>query len=159
MAPARRINPLLRVMFSVVLLAFAIFVVVFKRSTTPTKTDLLTPSKPFLTDSPSSEGANRFAWVPKYPGATTENISSKQTRDELTYGFNFHSPDDFKHVLTFYRDQLQSAGFEVDLKESTTAAGELHATSGNKDRTLDAIVANVSQGTGAEVGVTAIQHQ
>jgi len=158
MAPARRINPLLRVMFSVVLLAFAIFVVVFKRSTTTTNTDLLTPSKPFLTDSPSSEGSNRFAWVPKYPGATTENISSKQTRGELTYGFNFHAPDDFKKVLTYYRDQLQSAGFEVDLKENTTAAGELHATSGNKDRTFDAIVANVSQGTGSEVGVTAVQH-
>jgi hypothetical protein len=159
MAPARRINPLLRVMFSVVLLAFAIFVVVYKKSTAPTKTDLLTPSKPFLTDSPSSEGANRFAWVPKYPGATTENISSKQTRDELTYGFNFHSPDDFKKVLAYYRDQLQSAGFQVDLKENTTAAGELHAATENKDRTFDAVVANVSQGTGSEVGVTAIQHQ
>jgi hypothetical protein len=158
MAPARRINPLLRVMFSVVLLAFAIFVVVYKRSTTPPKTDLLTPSKPFLTDSPSSEGANHFAWVPKYPGATTENISSKQTRDELSYGFNFHSPDDFKKVLTFYRDQLQSAGFQVDLKETSTAAGELHATAGGGSRTFDAMVANVSQGTGAEVGVTAVQH-
>ena len=158
MAPARRINPLLRVMFSVVLLAFAIFVVVYKRSTTPTKTDLLTPSKPFLTDSPSSEGGNHFAWVPKYPGATTENINSKQTRDELSYGFNFHTPDDFKKVLTFYRDQLQSAGFQVDLKETTTAAGELHATSASKDRTFDAVVANVSQGTGSEVGVTAVQH-
>ncbi len=35
---------MLRVMFSVVLLLFAIFVVVYKRSTTtPAKTDLLTP--------------------------------------------------------------------------------------------------------------------
>jgi hypothetical protein len=159
MAPARRINPLLRVMFSVVLLLFAIFVVVYKRSTTtPPKADLLTPSKPFLTDSPSSEGTNRFAWVPKYPGATTENISSKQTRDELSYGFNFHTPDDFKKVLTFYRDQLQSAGFQVDLKETTSAAGELHAATDSKDRTFDAVVANVSQGTGSEVGVTAVQH-
>src|SRR4029079_6797741 len=158
MAPARRINPLLRVMFSVVLLAFAIFVVVYKKSTTPTKTDLLTPSKPFLTDSPSSEGGNHFAWVPKYPGATTENINSKQTRDELSYGFNFHTPDDFKKVLTFYRDQLQSAGFQVDLKEATSAAGELHAKSDSNNRTLDAVVANVSQGTGAEVGITAVQH-
>lgn len=159
MAPARRINPLLRVMFSVVLLLFAIFVVVFKRSTTtPAKTDLLTPAKPFLTDSPSSEGANRFSWVPKYPGATTENITSKQTRDELTYGFNFHTPDDFKKVLTYYRDQLQSAGFRVDLKENTSAAGELHATADSNKRTFDAVVANVSQGTGSEVGVTAVQH-
>jgi hypothetical protein len=158
MAPARRINPLLRVMFSVVLLAFAIFAVVYKKSTAPTKTDLLIPSKPFLTDSPSSEGANRFAWIPKYPGAVTENISSKQTRDALTYGFNFHAPDDFKKVLTYYRDQLQSAGFQVDLKENTTAAGELHAATDSKDRTLDAVVANVSQGTGSEVGVTAVQH-
>ncbi len=71
---------------------------------------------------------NRFAWVPKYPGATMENINSKQSRDELSYGFNFHTPDDFKKVLTYYRDQLQSAGFQVDLKETTTAAGELHAT-------------------------------
>ena len=86
MAPARRINPLLRVMFSAGAAGIIrdSLVVVYKRSTTtPPKADLLTPSKPFSTDSPSSEGTNRFAWVPKYPGATTENISSKQTRDEL----------------------------------------------------------------------------
>lgn len=157
MAPARRINPLLRVMFSVVLLALAVFVVVYKKSTTPEKPGALTASKPFLTDSPSSEGGNRFAWVPKYPGATTENISTKQTREELSYGFNFHTADDFKQVMTFYRDRLQSAGFQVDLKETSAAAGELHATADGSNRTFDAVVAKVSQGTGSEVGVTAVQ--
>jgi len=145
-------------MLSLVLVAFALFVVVYKKSTTSVKPSALKASNPFLTDAPSSEGSNRFAWVPKYPGATTENISSKQTRDELTYGFNFYTPDDLKKVLQFYRDQLQPAGFEVDVKEPSDASGELHAAADGGKRTLDATAAKVSQGTGTEVGVTAVQH-
>ena len=154
--PTRRINPLLRVMMSAVLVAFAIFVVEYKKFTTPAKP--LATAGPFLTDSPSSEGSNRFAWVPKYPGATLENISTKQTRDQLTYGFNFHTSDDFKHVLEFYRDQLRSAGYQVDLKESGGNGGELHAEADGGSRTLDATIAKQLQGMGTEVGVTAVLH-
>ena len=108
--PTRKTNTLLRVVMSAVLLAFVIFVVQYKNSTEPPKAGAKTPAKPFLSTAPSSEGSNRFAWVPRYPGATTENISTKQTHDQLSYGINFRTADDLKPVLTFDRDQLQSAG-------------------------------------------------
>ena len=114
--PPRKTNPLLRVMISAVLVAFAVFVVQYKRSATPARPSAPAPAKPFLTEAPSSEGSNRFAWVPPYPGATIENINTKQTRDQLSYGFSFRAPEDFKHVLAFYRDRLQAAGFKVDVK-------------------------------------------
>jgi len=155
--PPRKTNPLLRVMISVVLVAFAVFVVQYKRSAGPARSSAPAPSKPFLTDAPSAEGANRFAWVPQYPGASIENITGKQTRDELTYGFSFHAADDFKHVLEIYRDRLQTAGFEVEVSNSSENGGELHAVADRGRRTFIAIAAKVQQGSGAEVGVTAIQ--
>src|SRR5579872_279706 len=104
--PPRKTNTLLRVIMSAVLAAFALFVVQYKKSTEPAKPSANAPLKPFLSTAPSSEGSNRFAWIPRYPGATIENISTKQTRDDLTYGFNFRTTDDFQQVVGFYRAQL-----------------------------------------------------
>jgi hypothetical protein len=129
----------------------------YKKSTEPAKPNPNAPLKPFLSPAPSSEGSNRFAWVPHYPGATIENISTKQSRDELSYGFNFRTTDDFKHALVFYSEQLQSAGFKVDVKNSGEVGGELHADAAGSGRSLDVTAAKVLQGTGAEVGVTAVQ--
>ncbi len=155
--PPRKTNTLLRVIMSAVLAAFALFVVQYKKSTEPHKSSSNAPLKPFLSPAPSSEGSNRFAWVPHYPGATIENISTKQTRDELSYGFNFRTADDFKHALAFYSEQLQSAGFKVDVKNSGEIGGELHADAAGSARSLDVTAAKALQGTGTEVGVTAVQ--
>src|SRR5882757_2875254 len=114
--PPRKRNTLLRVIMSAVLAAFAIFVVQYKKSTEHAQPGGNGPVKPFLSTAPSAEGSNRFAWVPHYPGASIENINTKQTRDELTYGFNFRTSDDFKQALEFYSQQLKSAGFKVDVK-------------------------------------------
>jgi hypothetical protein len=142
---------------SAVLAAFALFVVQYKKSTEPPKASANAPLKPFLSQAPSAEGSNRFAWVPHYPGATIENISTKQTRDQLSYGFNFRTSDDFTHALAFYSEQLQSAGFKVDVKNSGELGGELHADANSSGRSLDVTAAKVMQGTGTEVGVTAVQ--
>jgi hypothetical protein len=142
---------------SAVLAAFAIFVVQYKKSTERPTPSASGPVKPFLSTAPSSEGSNRFAWVPHYPGATVENISSKQTRDDLTYGFNFRTADDFKQILAFYRAQLEPAGFKVEVKNPGEYGGELHANADSSGRSLDVTAAKVLQGTGTEVGVTAIQ--
>jgi hypothetical protein len=95
--------------------------------------------------------------VPHYPGAAIENINTKQTRDELTYGFNFRTADDFKQALEFYRKQLESAGFKVEVKNSGDVGGELHADASGGGRSFDVVAAKVVQGTGTEVGVTAVQ--
>src|ERR1700682_3009582 len=155
--PPRKTNTLLRVIMSAVLAAFAIFVVQYQKSTEHAQPSAKGPVKPFLSTAPSSEGSNRFAWVPHYPGATVENISSKQTRDDLTYGFNFRTADDFKQVLAFYRAQLEPAGFKVEVKNPGEYGGELHADANSSGRSMDVVAAKVLQGTGTEVGVTAVQ--
>lgn len=155
--PPRRTNTLLRVIMSAVLAAFALFVVQYKKSTEHTQPGAKGPLKPFLSTAPSSEGSNRFAWVPHYPGATIENISTKQTHDDLTYGFNFRTADDFKQVVAFYRAQLEPAGFKVQVKNPGEYGGELHADADRSGRSLDVTAAKVLQGTGTEVGVTAVQ--
>lgn len=154
--PPRKTNTLLRVIMSAVLCAFAVFVVQYKKSTEVPKTSANAPTKPFLSPAPSSEGSNRFAWVPHYPGATIENISTKQTREQLSYGFNFRTADDFKQILAFYREQLQSAGFKVEAHDSDRG-GDLHADGGGNGRSFDAVAVKVLQGTGTEVGITAVQ--
>ena len=155
--PPRKRNTLLRVIMSAVLAAFAILVVQYRKSTEHPQAGANGPVKPFLSTAPSAEGSNRFAWVPHYPGATIENINTKQTRDELTYGFNFRTADDFKHALEFYRKQLESAGFKVEVKNSGAVGGELHADASSGGRSFDVVAAKVVQGTGTEVGVTAVQ--
>ncbi len=155
--PTRKTNTLLRVVMSAVLLAFVIFVVQYKNSTEPPKAGAKTPAKPFLSTAPSSEGSNRFAWVPRYPGATTENISTKQTHDQLSYGFTFRTADDLKQVLTFYREQLQSAGFKVEVHDSSDRSGDLHADADGGNRSFDVVAVKPLQGTGTEVGITAVQ--
>jgi hypothetical protein len=155
--PPRKTNTLLRVIMSAVLAAFAIFVVQYKKSTEHTPSAAKGPLKPFLSTAPSAEGSNRFAWVPHYPGATIENISSKQTRDELTYGFNFRTADDFTQILAFYRAQLEPAGFKVEVKNPSEYGGLLHADADRSGRSLDVTAARVLQGKGTEVGVTALQ--
>ncbi|MDP9148055.1 MAG: hypothetical protein M3N22_10375 [Acidobacteriota bacterium] len=155
--PPRKTNPLLRVVMSAVLVAFAVFVVQYQKSTEHPQLAANAPAKPFLSTAPSSEGSNRFAWVPHYPGATIENISTKQTRDELTYGFNFRTADDFKQTLAFYSAQLQSAGFKVKMNDSGDHGGDLHADAVSGDRSFDIVAVKVLQGAGTEVGVTAVQ--
>jgi|SRR6185295_1265435 len=155
--PLRKTNTLLRVAMSAVMVAFAIFVVQYQKSTQHSQSGANGPAKPFLSTAPSAEGSNRFAWVPHYPGATIENINTKQTREELTYGFNFRTADDFKQALEFYRAQLESAGFKVEVKNSGEGGGELHADANSGGRSFDVVAAKVVQGTGTEVGVTAVQ--
>jgi len=155
--PPRKTNTLLRVIMSGVLAAFAIFVVQYKKSTEHAQPGAKGPLKPFLSTAPSAEGSNRFAWIPHYPGATIENISTKQTRDELTYGFNFRTADDFKQILTFYRASLEPAGFKVDVKNPSEYGGVLHAEAERSGRSLDITAAKVLQGNGTEVGITAVQ--
>ena len=113
--PPRKTNTLLRVVMSAVLAAFAIFVVQYQKSAEHAQPSAKGPLKPFLSTAPSAEGSNRFAWVPHYPGAAVENISTKQTRDELTYGFNFRTAIDEGVVCSlFYCSAGSVIGFDPD---------------------------------------------
>lgn len=153
----------MRVMISAVLLAFAIFTVQYKKSLPKAPAmkaqTAAASNKPFLSTAPSSEGSTRFAWVPKFPEAQLENINTKQTRQELSYGFSFHTAEEFGKVLAFYGDQLQKQNFKVELKVDAKQAhengGQLHADSPDNTRSLDVVA--VKAPAGAEIGVTAVQ--
>jgi hypothetical protein len=162
----RRISPLMRVMISAVLLAFAIFTVQYKKSLPQDKSAATAAkgasNKPFPATAPSSEGGTRFGWVPKIPDAQLENIRTKQTRDEISYGFSFHTAREFGEVLSFYGDQLQKEGFKVELKVDAGQnkgahenAGQIHAASPDGARSLDVIASKAD--SGAEIGVMAVQ--
>lgn len=154
--PQRRISLQLRLMISAVFVAFAIFVVQYRKSVPRARPAASANTRPFLTDAPSSEGANRFAWIPAFPDTELHGINTKQTREQLTYGFSFHTAQGFKDVLAFYREKLQAAGFQVEVKDGDVG-GELHADSADGKRSFDVIAAKVVSGTGAEIGVTAGQ--
>jgi hypothetical protein len=164
----RKISPLMRVMISAVLLAFAIFTVQYRKSLPQAKRAVSSVktagNKPFPSVAPSSEGSTRFAWIPKFPDAQLENISTKQTRDELSYGFSFHTTQDFGQVLAFYGDQLRKQGFKVELKveaggahdkEAHENGGQLHAESTDGARSFEVVATKAA--SGSEVGVTAVQ--
>ncbi len=156
----------MRVMISAVLLAFAIFTVEYRNSLPQAKQAAAAKkaiNKPFPSVAPSAEGTASFAWIPKYPDAQLENINTKQTREELSYGFNFHTAQDFGQALAFYGDELRKQGFKVELKVEGKAqdkqprenGGQLHAESADGARSFDVIATKGA--SGAEIAVTAVQ--
>lgn len=142
----------MRVAFSAVLVAFVIFLVQYRKSLPPASTSNSTPTaaKPF----PSPEGGQGFAWIPAYPGAEIENIRTKLTHGEQSYGYRFHTPDEFKKVDDFYADQLKAAGFTVIEKQHPDGV-DLHAEYPDRTRLLD--VSTLKTPPGTEVGITATQ--
>jgi hypothetical protein len=148
---ARTAHPRNRIAFSAVLFVVVLGVVWYQRS----HPAVGSAKKPFLSQAPSSEGGNKFAWVPSYPGATISNIRTKMTRGELSYGFSFVTPDASEKVLAFYQSQLRAAGFKVDVKGSGDAGGQLHAEDSDGKRSFDLTAGKAAEG--AEAGVLAIQ--
>jgi|SRR5579863_571125 len=150
MMPSRTATPRNRIIFSVVVLVVGLGIVWYQRTHSPSGNT----KKPFLSQAPSSEGANRFAWVPSYPGATISGIRTKMTRGELSYGFSFVTPDGNEKILAFYQSQLQAAGFKVDVKRGD-AGGQVHAEDSDGKRSFDLTAGKVTEGT--EAGVMAVE--
>src|SRR5689334_5000241 len=109
--PARTIQPRNRMILSGVVLVLALSAVWYQR-THPGARKGPASDKPFLSKAPSAEGNQQFAWVPAYPGAKISDIRTKMTRGDLSYGFSFVTSDPSGQVLSFYRQQLQNAGFK-----------------------------------------------
>jgi len=150
MMPSRTATPRNRIIFSAAVLVIGLSLVWYQRSHLPAGN----AKKPFLSQAPSSEAGNKFAWVPSYPGATISDIRTKMTRGELSYGFSFHTPDASEKILSFYQSQLQAAAFKVDVKRGD-AGGQLHAEDSGGQRSLDLTAGKVADGT--EAGVLAVQ--
>jgi hypothetical protein len=151
MMPLRTATPRNRIVFSVAVLVVGLGMVWYQRSHSAAGS----AKKPFLSQAPSSEAGNRFAWVPSYPGATISDIRTKMSRGELSYGFAFRTPDGSEKILSFYQSQLQAGGFKVDVKRSGDVGGQLHAEDSGGKRSFDLMAGKAPEGT--EAGALAVE--
>jgi hypothetical protein len=153
----------MRIMMSAVLVAFAIFVVQYRKSmpggnggageraTSKSAAKSAAESKTLPSIAPSSTRASRFSWIPSFPGAQTEDIRTKLTHGQLSYGFSFRTSQNFDQVIAFYKQTLEAQGFKVEVRNIGDNGANLHAESGG--RTLDMGASKTPEGT--EAGVTA----
>jgi hypothetical protein len=52
-------------------------------------------------------------WVPSYPGGTSEGVYSAEDATSQSGSFTLSTTDGFDNVFAYYRDQLQTAGYQV----------------------------------------------
>ena len=134
---------MVRVLVSAALVGVVIFFLMRGRSNRPLFQKAGTASnKPFKSIAPSSEGENRFAWIPRYPGAEMQDIRSSQSREQISYGYRFHVTHDQAEVLTFYETHLGPAGFKLQRKIGADGS-ELHAQSADGSQALEVTVVPV----------------
>ena len=53
------------------------------------------------------------SWLPSYPGASSEGVYNAQDATTESGTFTLSTADSLDDVFTFYRDQLQGAGYKV----------------------------------------------
>ena len=108
----------------------------------------------------SSEGTMRFgaaagntapAWVPVYPGSSPQGTMATQTKDGNSNTFTFKTSDGAGQVLTYYQDQLKSAGFKMNLVTTGDQGGMVQAEDSDKRRTIIVTVGTSAEGTQASV--------
>ena len=66
------------------------------------------------------------SWIPRYEGTAPDGFFSSSSEGEKSGACSIQTSDDPKQVLSFYRDQLEAAGFE--LQEQTIASGKQQVT-------------------------------
>ncbi len=64
------------------------------------------------------------AWVPAYPGATTEGGMTSQTPQGNQNTFGFKTKDPPSKVISYYQDTLKAAGFTITNVMNSQSAGE-----------------------------------
>ena len=112
----------------------------------------------------SSEGTMKFgasagnsapAWVPVYPGSSPQGTFSSQTPEGDQHGFSFKTSDAATKVISYYQDQLKSAGFTVNLATTGDQGGMVSAEDSGKKRNI--VVTVGTSGEGTQVGVMALE--
>jgi hypothetical protein len=100
------------------------------------------------------------AWVPVYPGTTPQGTFSTQTGEGSQSTYAFKTSDPPSKVLDYFKQQLSSAGFKVNLSASgifdpgSASGGQggiLQATSADEKRTVMITAGASSEGTTASV--------
>lgn len=91
------------------------------------------------------------SWVPIYPDSAPENMSSAQTPQGDTNIFGFKTKDSPGKVISYYQDQLKSAGFSMTMVSSGEQGGMVQADNSSKQRSLIVSVSSSDEGTQARV--------
>lgn len=112
----------------------------------------------------SKEGQMKFGagneaelpdWVPHYPGAVREGAVSGTTKDGTGGSFGLTTSDSAAKVMTFFKDELEGAGFEVNVttfeKSGKQAGGTLSAEDKGTNRTVHVIISTEDGKTQAAV--------
>jgi len=103
----------------------------------------------------TSASAQLPAWMPVYPGSSPTGTFSTQTKDGGQSTFTFKTQDAAAKVMSYYQDQLKSAGFSINMATNTPQGGMVIAQDSGKSHSL-MITANSSSG-GTDVSLTAIE--
>jgi len=93
------------------------------------------------------------AWVPSYPGVTTQSTFSMQGGDGSGGSFQFTTKDPAKNVLSFYEQSLKQSGFGI----TANITGNTDSASGGMISAEDtATKRNVVVTVGGENGETSV---
>jgi hypothetical protein len=103
----------------------------------------------------AAAGASPPAWVPVYPGASTQGAFFSDSKDGSQNTFTFKTKESAGKVLTYYQEQLKAAGFTVNVVTATDQGGLVQAEDSSKQRTVT--VTAGSSGEGAEGSVTSTE--
>ena len=98
----------------------------------------------------SSEGTATFgsggkvpSWVPAYPGANAEGTFNASSNEGSMGNFTFKTSDSADKVISFYQDQLKSAGFKITTNVTDSdgkKAGMIAGEDADKKRSVAAII-------------------
>jgi len=94
------------------------------------------------------------SWVPVYPGSSPQGAFSAQAADANSGTWSFKTTDAVDKVLSYYQDQLKSAGMTVTLTTVGAGGGLVSAESSDKNRTAIVTVANSTGTTEGSITVT-----
>jgi hypothetical protein len=91
-------------------------------------------------------------WLPKYPGAAVQQAGfTSQTADSNSGSYAFETTDSPGEVLSFFRQELEAAGFSVQensmSEDGTVQGGFLTATSEADDRQAQVTVSSDGEKT------------
>ena len=97
------------------------------------------------------------AWVPVYPGASPQNTMSVDEKGKQSGTYVFASKDSSEKILSFYSEQLTSAGLKLTTTTTGNDGGVISASQDGDARTVLVAVSSDSEGT--HVSVTYSQKQ
>jgi hypothetical protein len=103
----------------------------------------------------SATGNDVPSWVPVYPGSSPQGTMSSTSADGSQNTFTFKSKDASTKIITYYSDQLKTAGFTINMTTTTDQGGMVQATDDSKKHTISVIVGSSTDGT--ETAITAIE--